>query len=341
MGREHEFSIHYEFKIDLEQINNLTTLLTRDRDCRDMKLHSDVSPESFALACQHLNGQEITVTNSNISDLQLLANELKCPSLLELVKDYARRTTKFEFSTTLKEMDEHIFECKTSYNSSKDMWEQTKKENIAAIKRCLAHNRKATVETYSLGTEDIIFSDKMDQDDLECLNSYMDILASLKSEIEISQEASKLALQFQAEQKASSLSAAENIEETLKCKADYGDSWCQLHLGKHLNEKDPELSMKYLSMASRDGRFLEPIDLAKMYISGSEITQDFNRAVECIRESSDEETRQLRDEIIQFNKIISDYEFKRIDADHFGHVIDNLDTLVLPKFGNSTVCREH
>ena len=58
-----------------------------------MRLRSTVSLESFAVACMYLNGEGITVTSSCAADLKLLGNELKCPSLLELVMEFEKRTT--------------------------------------------------------------------------------------------------------------------------------------------------------------------------------------------------------------------------------------------------------
>ena len=70
------FSIVCTFRVDMSQIENLTNLLEQNRESREVTLTSSVSPESFALFCRHLNGEEIRVTKSNVSDMRLLGREM-------------------------------------------------------------------------------------------------------------------------------------------------------------------------------------------------------------------------------------------------------------------------
>ena len=92
MGRGTDFSIHCEFRVSLDQIRNFTSLVSGGSDSRRIDLRSIVSPDSFALACHHLSGESIAVSESNASDLKLLAGELKCPSLLNVVREFETRS---------------------------------------------------------------------------------------------------------------------------------------------------------------------------------------------------------------------------------------------------------
>ena len=198
MGRDEPvFSISYEFKTTVAQIKNLTNLLNRDSGVRELRLHSDVSPDSFALLCRHLSGENIEVTAASAPDLKLLGKELSCPDILNLVKEFELKFKKVDLSDLIEELREQVFVYKTDLRMAQHDLEMGKRKYCDLLDSEFSWKPSyEEVECERLWHDD--FS-QMNTNDNEALMEKLSHLSSLKSEFDLMNSKRENCMKFQSE----------------------------------------------------------------------------------------------------------------------------------------------